>query len=330
MQRFVMSRRRFVQHLADASAMMIPALTLGHAVRGSASNLKRRRKAAIVLWMSGGPSTIDIWDLKPGAVTGGPFRPIPTSGDVEICEHLPMLAKQMRHLAIIRSMSTRETDHVRGRYAMHTGHAPRPDIEHPSCGGGLARELMTGEPSKALRISQEPVSIRERYGITDLGRRCLMARRLVERGASYVEVESGGWDHHRDVHATLANSRLPELDRAMSALIEDLEQRGLLQDTVVLWMGEFGRTPRINNNAGRDHWARAWSIVLGGGGLKGGIAVGRTSADGSRVETDSYSSKDLMATVCKALDISAETTLANRNGRPVNLAGGRVIDQLFA
>jgi uncharacterized protein (DUF1501 family) len=280
--------------------------------------------------MSGGPSTIDMWDLKPGGTAGGPFRPIRTSGDVEICEHLPLLAKQMRHLAVIRSMSTRETDHVRGRYAMHTGCAPLSNVQHPSRGVGLARGVTTVEPLKGCRIDREPASVRERYGNTELGRRCLMARRLVERGAPFVEVESSGWDHHRNVHAALANHKLPELDRAMSTLIEDLEQRGLLQDTVVLWMGEFGRTPRINNSGGRDHWARAWSVVLGGGGLRGGIAVGRTSADGSRVDTDPYAAKDLLATIRKTLGVPTKTALAGHDVCPVGFADGRVIDQLFA
>ena len=96
--------------------------------------LKKNNKTAILLWMGGGPSTMDIWDLKPKAPTGGPFRPINTSGDVQICEHMPLMAKQMHNAAIIRSMSTREADHMRGRYYMHTGYVPNPSIEHPSYG----------------------------------------------------------------------------------------------------------------------------------------------------------------------------------------------------
>jgi uncharacterized protein (DUF1501 family) len=117
----------------------------------------------------------------------------------------------------------------------------------------------------------------------------------------------------------------------MSALIEDLDARGLLQDTAIIWMGEFGRTPRINANAGRDHYARAWSVVVGGAGMKGGIAVGKTNDDGTVVETEPYSAEDLMATVCKALGISLETTFTSRNGRPMKIAnGGKVIHELFA
>src|SRR5919109_783220 len=136
-----MSRRHFIQHLAGASAMTIPALTLGHTLRLHAQDLQSRRKSAIMLWMSGGPSTIDIWDLKPGAPTGGPFKPISASGDMQICEHMPLMAQQMHRMAIVRSMSTREADHQRGRYYMHTGYVPNPNIEHPSYGAVIAHEL---------------------------------------------------------------------------------------------------------------------------------------------------------------------------------------------
>ena len=110
-----MTRRHFMSHVAGASAMAIPALSMGHTLRTHAHDLQARRKSAILLWMSGGPSSMDIWDLKPGAPTGGPFQQIPTSGNAQICEHMPLMAKQMHHMAIVRSMSTREADHSRGR-----------------------------------------------------------------------------------------------------------------------------------------------------------------------------------------------------------------------
>ena len=117
----------------------------------------------------------------------------------------------------------------------------------------------------------------------------------------------------------------------MSALVEDLEQRGLINDTAIIWMGEFSRTPRINGNTGRDHWARSWSVVAGGAGMKGGIAVGATNADGTGVETEPYTSQDVMASVCKALGISLETTFTSLNGRPMKIANsGKVIKELFA
>ena len=122
------------------------ALSLGHSLRTHAAELKKNHKSAILLWMSGGPSTMDIWDLKPGASTGGPFKPIATAGDVQICEHMPLTAKVMDKLSIVRSMSTREADHKRGRYYMHTGYVPNPNIEHPSYGAVLSHELIDQRP----------------------------------------------------------------------------------------------------------------------------------------------------------------------------------------
>jgi uncharacterized protein (DUF1501 family) len=190
---------------------------------------------------------------------------------------------------------------------------------------------MTSAQMDAFKVNKEPREVQERYGNDGFGRGCLMARRLVEAGVPFVEVDFGGWDNHQNIFQTLQNQRLPAMDRAMSALVEDLDQRGMLQDTVIIWMGEFGRTPRINGNTGRDHWARSWSVVLGGGGMKGGIAVGKTNDDGTAVETEPYTSQDVMATVCKALGISLETTFTSKNGRPMKIAnGGKVIKELFA
>lgn len=414
-----MTRRHFLQHSAGATALAASSLALGHSLQVHASTLQRTHKSAILLWMGGGPATIDLWDMKPGASTGGQFRPISTSGDVQICEHLPKLAQQMHHLSVVRSMSTREADHDRGRYYMHTGYVPTPGIEHPSYGAVVAHELhsdregleippfiavggasegpgflgmsyaplnvtsdgrirnlesLTDEPRMiqrmktlelieagfnrqnrgiassehtkvlqktyqlltsqqvaAFNVASEPDTVRQRYGESSFGRGCLMARRLVEVGVPFVEVDLGGWDNHQGIFPILQDQRLPDMDQAMSALVEDLSERGMLQDTLVLWMGEFGRTPTINANAGRDHYARAWSTVIGGCGLKGGIAVGETDDEGRTVISQPYSSEDLMATVCKALGISLETTYQSKNGRPMKIAGGgKVIDGLFA
>jgi uncharacterized protein (DUF1501 family) len=416
-----MTRRHFLEHLAGSAALAVPAISLTNALRANAADLKRRHKAAILLWMGGGPATIDLWDLKPGAPTGGEFKPISTSGSQQICEHLPQVAKQMHHLSIVRSMSTREADHNRGRYFMHTGYVPDSNVEHPGYGsvishmlaeqtatrgleippfvavgggsvgpgflgmthapfvvnsngdvrnlktnmeierlnqrmrmlnaletgfikqrrGQLASDhaevlektvnLMTSEQMQAFKVDREPQAMRERYGNTSFGRGCLMARRLIEQGVAFVEVDLGGWDTHQNNFTQLRNTKLPELDQAMSALVSDLDERGMLADTVILWMGEFGRTPRINSTAGRDHWARSWSVVLGGGGIQGGLAVGRTTADGTDVDSEPYNAQDLMATVCHALGISLETTFTSKNGRPLKIAnGGKVIRELFA
>jgi len=194
--------------------------------------------------------------------------------------------------------------------------------------------LMTSTQMDAFKVTKEPKPVQDRYGNDGFGRGCLMARRLVEAGVPFVEVDFGGWDNHRDIHNILSQgpqAKLPILDRAMSALVEDLDQRGLLQDTAVIWMGEFSRTPRINGNAGRDHWARSWSVVVGGAGMKGGLAVGKTNDDGTAVDTDPYTSQDVMASVCKALGISLETVFTSKSGRPMKIANsGKVIKELFA
>lgn len=414
-----MSRRHFMSHLAGASALAGSALALGNTLNAHGHELVKKRKAAILLWMGGGPSSIDIWDLKPGAATGGPFKPIATNGDLEICEHMPMMAKCMDRMSLVRSMSTREADHQRGRYYMHTGYVPNPSIQHPSYGSVIAHQLaqdrpnldippfvavggssegpgflgmtwapftvnssgqvrnldmgvrpdrltqrmqalkmiesgfikenrgiaaeehakvlgktlslMTSKQMDAFKVEKENQKVRERYGANNFGRGCLMARRLVEAGVPFVEVNFGGWDNHQNIFPTLENNRLPTLDRAMSALIEELTERDMLKDTAIICMGEFGRTPRINGNTGRDHWARSWSVAVGGGGLKPGIAVGKTNEDGTRVEGESFTSEDLMATVCKTLGISLETTFTSRSGRPMKIANsGKLIKDLIS
>jgi uncharacterized protein (DUF1501 family) len=191
--------------------------------------------------------------------------------------------------------------------------------------------LLTSKQMEAFKVDKEPSAVRERYGKGSFADGCIMARRLVEQGVPFVEVDFGGWDTHKDNFDSLATDKLPQLDKAMSALVEDLEQRGLLQDTAIIWMGEFGRTPAINGDAGRDHWARSWSVVLGGAGMKGGVAIGATDSNGANVETEPYASQDVMASVCKALGISLETTYTSNNGRPMKIANsGKVIKELFA
>lgn len=414
-----MNRRHFLSHLAAASSLTIPATNFTNTILANSADLKKRHKSAILLWMGGGPSTIDLWDLKPGSPTGGPFKPINTSADgIQICEHLPMIAKNMDKLSIVRSMSTREADHTRGRYYMHTGYVPSPTVDYPSYGSVISHELldqvpeleippfvsvggssvgpgflgmsyapfvvdsngnirdlnmgidpnrlsqrlemlaaienkfigekrggsaldhnkvldktvklMTSKQMEAFKVAKEPAEVRERYGNTGFGRGCLMARRLVEAGVPFIEVDLGGWDNHAGIFQTLENQKLPELDKAMSALVEDLNDRGLLQDTAIIWMGEFGRTPNINGNGGRDHWARSWSVVVGGAGFKGGVVVGETNEDGKEIITDPYTSQDLMASVLSSLGISLETTFTSKNGRPMKIANsGKVIKELF-
>ena len=413
-----MSRRHFLRHLSAGAAWTLPASHFLSTLQSEAAELQKNNKSVILLWMGGGPSTIDIWDLKPGSITGGPFGQIATSGDVQICEHLPKMAQQMHQMSIIRSMSTREADHTRGRYYMHTGFVPNPSVEHPSYGAVIAHQLeqtrtdleippfvsvggnsagpgflglayapfivdsngrirdlemktsaerwqarmqflnnlesqfigqnrgtaagehrkvldktnrlLTSAQMEAFRVAKEPENVRQAYGETAFGRGCLMARRLVEVGVPFVEVDLGGWDTHQN-NFTQLETKLPEMDQAMAALIADLGDRGMLDNVALLWMGEFGRTPRINGNTGRDHWARSWSAVVGGAGFKRGIAVGKTNADGTEVETTPYASEDLMATVLQSIGISLDTRFTAANGRPMKIAGGgRPIKELLA
>jgi uncharacterized protein (DUF1501 family) len=190
---------------------------------------------------------------------------------------------------------------------------------------------MTSRQMQAFQVNTEPDQVKERYGDNAFGRGCLMARRLVEVGVPFVEVDLGGWDNHQGIFPILEDQRLPVLDKAMSALVADLSERGMLADTAIIWMGEFGRTPTINGNAGRDHYAKAWSVVVGGAGMKGGIAVGQTDAEGREVTSEPYTSEDLMATICKSLGISLETTYQSKSGRPMKIAnGGKLISELLS
>ena len=193
-----------------------------------------------------------------------------------------------------------------------------------------AVKLMTSSQMDAFKVEQEDSATRDAYGTTQLGRSLLMARRLVERNVPFVEVSYGGWDLHNDVFNSLSTDKLPTLDNGLAAVTSDLKQRGMLQDTVIVCMGEFGRTPRINQNVGRDHWARSWSVLVGGGGLTGGIAVGKTSADGMMVEGPSHLPGDLWATVAQAIGIPLNTVHTSKTGRPMKLAnGGRPIAELI-
>ena len=164
---------------------------------------------------------------------------------------------------------------------------------------------MNAEQKQAFDLSLEPDAIRERYGSGSFGQGCLMARRLVESGVRFVEVLSGGgvgWDTHRDNFPRTRALSL-EVDAGMAALIDDLNERGRLDSTLIVWMGEFGRSPHITSGGGRNHWARAWSSVLAGGGIRGGQVVGKTDRDAAEVVERPISVVDFLATVCTILGI---------------------------
>jgi hypothetical protein len=416
---------------------------LGSCVSGWFEDLARaaaphvaRKKACILLWMNGGPSQMDTFDLKPGHVNGGPFKEIQTSAaGLKISEHLPRIARFGDKMAIIRSMTTKEADHGRGTFLMRTGYMPTGPIQYPPLGPIVAKELgredaalpncvaiapyrffapgaygpgflgpkyaplvvgdnaqffnprdpsaydralkvqdidpspdvdkahanvridllqsmeeefLARHPSvsahshktaydravrlmktaagKAFNIEEEKASVRDAYGRNLFGQGCLLARRLVERGVPFVEVTHGGvnggafgWDTHANNFEAL-KPLLATLDNAWAALMSDLKDRGLLDNTLIVWMGEFGRTPRINPQKGRDHWPNSWSTVLAGGGIKGGQAYGKTSPDGMTVRQNPVTPADFMATVVKALGIDPEKQNNSNVGRPIRIA----------
>ena len=423
-----MKRRHFMQHVVTA-ASTIPALNFLSQVTANADTVRAHQKACILMWMGGGPPSIDIFDLKPGSKNGGEFKPVDTAAPgVQISEHMPETAKVFSDLSLVRSMSTREADHSRGRYYMHTSFVPNPTVTHPTFGSVVSHELsvqrkslkipafvsiggasgdagflgmahapfvvdssgrIRNEPSEdnkrrlsgrlsmleevesgfirsgrgdlpkehlsvyrnavnlmtspqmaafnsavavpSLGLEQESSQTRDLYGQNSFGQGLLMARRLVEVGVPFIEVNMGGWDLHQNVFQTLRDQRLPQLDRGVSGLVQDLKQRGMLDDVVLVWMGEFGRTPRINQNTGRDHWAASWTTMIGGGGLNNGQAIGETDADGVRIAdgSKSYLPGDIWATVAFALGIPHTTVHTSKRGRPMKLVnGGTPIKQL--
>ena len=193
-----------------------------------------------------------------------------------------------------------------------------------------ATMILSSSARSAFAVDQENDRVRERYGHSTFGQSCLLARRLVERGVRFVTVNNGGWDHHAKIWDGLGH-RLPEFDRAYSALIEDLDSRGLLTDTLVLVMGEFGRTPKINKDAGRDHWGAAASLLFAGAGVACGQVLGATDKQGAYVTRRPVSPADVACTVYEALGIDPRKMLTTPDGRPVEiLDGGESVRELFA
>jgi uncharacterized protein (DUF1501 family) len=192
-----------------------------------------------------------------------------------------------------------------------------------------AAELVLSPQLEAFDLAQEPESLRERYGSSPFGRGCLLARRLVESGVTFVEVRSNGWDTHFenfDRTATLAG----QVDPGFAALIGDLKDRGLLDSTLIVWMGEFGRTPTLNARSGRDHYPRAFSAAMAGCGVKGGQVIGKTDAKGFGIEDRPVTVPDLFCTVCKALEIDPRHEYQTSVGRPMKLVdGGEPVTELL-
>jgi hypothetical protein len=414
-------------------AVGLIGLTLPGVLRQEArATTSRRRPGArgvIVIWLGGGPATIDMWDLKPQApdYIRGEFRSIATcAAGLRISEHLPNLARVMDRCLLVRSLHHNIPAHGPGTVYMSTGHPPAAALDYPSLGALASRLLPAAQgvpayvqfqraagfaggagylgtgynpfevdagprgqrpqldgislpdgftvaqlesrdrlrarfdnhfralddgdvPSsldrfqqqaldilrsdrtrQAFHLDREPASVRENYGLSPLGQSLLTARRLLEAGARFITVGLGGWDTHGNNFATLRNQLLPTLDRALAALVTDLSARRLLDSTIVYCAGEFGRTPRINGAAGRDHWARAMAVLLAGGGFRGGLAYGSTDRLGSAPERDPCGPADVSASIFRALGVAPTQELQTTSGRRMPLfRDGRVIEGLF-
>jgi Protein of unknown function (DUF1501) len=192
-----------------------------------------------------------------------------------------------------------------------------------------AAMVLSSEARKAFSIDDEPEKLRDRYGRNTFGQSCLLARRLVEAGVRFVTVTYGGWDHHANIFESL-DKKLPEFDRGFSALIDDLHTRGLLAETLVLCMGEFGRTPKINKDTGRDHWGPAASLVFAGAGVKPGTVIGATDKQGAYVTKQPVSPADVAFTVYDSVGIDPRKQLVAPDGRPVEILDqGELVKELF-
>lgn len=205
-----------------------------------------------------------------------------------------------------------------------------------------AYNLITSpEAKKAFKLSEEPRDVRNRYGtggVNGIGHSCLLARRLVERGVPFVTVNHTGWDTHQNIfqlkerYPTDRNAHLPSLDRALSALIQDLSDRRMLDETLVIVMGEFGRTPKINSQGGRDHWPNVFSVMLAGGGVHGGQVIGSSDSLGEFPKERPVTPSGLSATIYTLLGIDPSLELHTSDGRPVRVSpdGAKVVSELFA
>ncbi|MDP6443316.1 MAG: DUF1501 domain-containing protein [Pirellulaceae bacterium] len=414
------NRRAFMTDAARAllGVSAVSALpTAGRAAEGSGG----RAESVIYLFLSGGISHLDTFDPKPDSDVQGETKPIQTAlPGVRVGEHLPQLAKRLKQVAVIRSMTTQTGAHGPARYVMRTSYKEIATTRHPGLGawtqnilgkrnqelpgnvliGGASQhpgagflaarnspvpignpeaglqntkspsylkdsqfdkrmkltnsfdsafrrryenrdvtaytqlyqeaiKLLKSTELKAFDIKQESEKTRERYGDNRFGQGCLLARRLVESKVRYVEVVSGGWDHHRDVFTTLP-TKAGELDRAVSALLDDLQANGLLSRTLVVIATEFGRTPKINQNVGRDHHPAVFSAMLAGGGIRGGQVYGASDEEAREVEEEPVEASDLNATIGYAAGLPIEKEFVSPAGRPFKVAhDGRALTELF-
>jgi hypothetical protein len=187
--------------------------------------------------------------------------------------------------------------------------------------------ITSPDTKKAFSIDQEDPKLREAYGKTKFGQSCLLARRLIESGVRFVTVTDGGWDTHQNNFKSLKESRLPPVDQALPQLLIDLEQRGMLENTLVCWLTDFGRTPLVNSASGRDHWGSAGFAIMAGAGVPGGHVLGATDAEGGNVVRDQYLSDDIATTIYMKLGIPPDLIVQSPDDRPIRLIEGKPIKE---
>lgn len=393
-------------------------LTLGDYLRlQAAAGSADTDRSAIFVFLGGGPAHQDTFDLKPDAPAEyrGQFRPIRTSvAGVEICEHLPRLAKRANQYAVVRGISHSLADHGLGTRYLMTGNLPTPVINYPMYGSVVSHEfpsredlpsfvsidrpvegpgylgaeygpLSTGEKPRygqpfrvrgitldegltveryrsrrsllvdldtafdqyeALdesvrgldRFSEQAYKIissprardafdltieadreMDRFGRHEFGQSMLLATRLVEAGVRFVTVLLEGWDTHQDNFNQLGRELLPNLDQSLSAMLDRLDQSGRLASTAMMITGEFGRTPKVNKNAGRDHWARAMCALMAGGSVAAGQVLGSTDAKAAGPAGEGFSPDDLAATFFQNIGVDPGKEFEANVGRPITL-----------
>lgn len=401
------ARRRFLGSMATGATVG----GLGLLTRPvSAAQLQQQQKHVLVFNMAGGLSQLESWDPKPGTATGGPFRAIPTSvPGIHISELLPKTAEQMHHLALVRSINTKENDHGKGSFMMQTGRAQMPGVDYPKIGAVAAKALADDQSSlpghiqitpggggnrgndsaylgpkfssvvlgngnppqnsqrpdsltaeadqrrnemrrrvndlfsnrrrtamtdaytasyeqaldlmhqrEVFDVSKETQQDQDRYGAHDFGRHCLLARRLLERGITFVQVTHSNYDTHNE-NFNFHLEQLGEFDGPFATLVSDLAASGLLEHTLIVVLSEFGRTPNINQYFGRDHWGKAWSVCLGGAGIQRGAAWGATNAQGTEVSENEVDHGHLFHTYLQAVGVDT-TESFDIDGRPMPIA----------
>lgn len=248
----------------------------------------------------------------------------PSQADFEVQDLRPLegfsAARQSRRQQLLSEVERLET----GRSAQGRPQAMSTYYDR-------ARAMLTSsEARRAFDIRSEPESVREAYGYSSLGQCALLARRLVEGGCRFVGVDHSGWDHHFTIFPSLEKDMLPHVDKAYSALIRDLEQRGLLDSTLVVMMGEMGRTPRVNKDAGRDHWSQAQTILFAGGGIKPGQVIGATDRTAAFPTTEPYGVEDVLRTIFHQMGVDTTKVYTSPQGRPVPIVdGGKLIPGLI-